>query len=72
MKAEIIEKGRNGKIIYPCIMKHKKSNFIVLFYKEAYGISLIETDLYDVGEAVEAGGMEYFEKFEGRLILEND
>jgi len=71
MKAEIIEKECEKKIMYPCLMK-TELGLIVLFIKEEVGTVIIGDENWTSGEFNNEWIMNDFRKFEGRLILEND
>ena len=59
------------KITYPCLMKSKKSDLVVLFRKKECGMVVHAGGLCDVGEEANNWDMSTFQPYVGTIALES-
>lgn len=72
MKVEVKEKEVNDSK-FPCLMKCKVYNIIVLFISDKCGTCLIdESGSNKIGYFSERWDMDLFNKFDGEITLKND
>lgn len=73
MKTEIIENKKN-ELNFPCLMTSSTYKYIVYFTKWMEGIVLYSesSNYHQPGYFSNNWNMKCFEKFEGKIILENN
>lgn len=72
MKIEIKEESKLGEVKYPCLMKAKHDDTIILFTDEKVGVVVNGSEYNHVGEYSEKWGMPLFIPFKGSITLSND
>lgn len=70
-----ISKKESGEISLPVLMKSTTSDLVVLFIKETEGVAVNRDHMYEYGHYekhwVHYRDTSHWEKFEGKITLEN-
>ena len=72
MKTEIIKNNIKKEIEYPCLMKSKGNEYIILMTEERCGTVLNKNIYHKIGYTSNVWSMEAFIPFNGKLQLSND